>query len=356
MLYDVRWKAFLFKFACLCAIFYCAFQISSSRIVHSFSQQGDTQNDMKIEKLAEGRNIEYRKKEKNLPLAFTFDDKWKLTKLCKPYTTFLHNSDFPLSKYKSNAGTVKIFTHDIKKDGISSVINRTGAFEVNTINRIIYELELDKQLNLIDIGSNVGQHCLAAALIGRDSIAIDAAEANIEHVCASADYLNVGRKITLIHNIISDNHEKHDFRYSKGGDYGSVHVDADGIWDKMKKTYDTYFQENTIPQSSVTLNDLLDLPQIHRFKKVFIKMDVEGHEHRVLLGGREFFKRIDIHGIVMEWAWHVQRPSANIIKSFMTEFKFKPFLMHQKSESPLKLEMSDSWPQDVIWLPIKYLT
>jgi hypothetical protein len=53
-------------------------------------------------------------------------------------------------------------------------------------------------------------------------------------------------------------------------------------------------------------------------------MDVEGHEHRVLLGAREFFKRIDVHGIVMEWAWHVKRPSANIIKSIMKEFKFKP--------------------------------
>ena len=73
-------------------------------------------------------------------------------------------------------------------------MNRTGAFEVKTINRILYELELDKQLNLIDIGTNVGQHCLAAALIGRDSIAIDAAEVNIEHVCASAHYLNLGRK------------------------------------------------------------------------------------------------------------------------------------------------------------------
>jgi hypothetical protein len=75
-------------------------------------------------------------------------------------------------------------------------------------------------------------------------------------------------------------------------------VDSDGIWDKMKKQYDGYFQKYTIPQNSVTLNDLLDLPQIHRFKKAFIKMDVEGHEHRVLLGAREFFKRIDVHGIL----------------------------------------------------------
>ena len=80
-------------------IFYSAFQISSNRIVQSFSQQGDSQNDMKIETLAEGRQIERRKKENNLPRAFTFvDNKWKLTNLCKPYTFFVHNRDFPLSK------------------------------------------------------------------------------------------------------------------------------------------------------------------------------------------------------------------------------------------------------------------
>jgi hypothetical protein len=61
-------------------IFYSAFEISRNRIVQSFSQQGDTQNDMKIETLAEGRNIERRKKETNLSHAFTFvDNKWKLT-------------------------------------------------------------------------------------------------------------------------------------------------------------------------------------------------------------------------------------------------------------------------------------
>ena len=78
MLSDVRWKAFLVKFACACVIFYSAFLISSNIIVQSFSQQGDTQNDMKIETLVEGCQIGRRKKENNLPHAFTFvNNKWK---------------------------------------------------------------------------------------------------------------------------------------------------------------------------------------------------------------------------------------------------------------------------------------
>jgi hypothetical protein len=150
-----------------------------------------------------------------------------------------------------------------------------------TINRILYELELDKQLNLIDIGTNVGQHCLAAALIGRDSIAIDAAEANIEHVCASAHYLNF-------------------------------------LWNCIFLKISVILFLHLIPNT------------------------IRIHVNRPIITSFTITK-------------DVKRPSANIIKSIMKEFKFKPFLMHQKSESPLKLEMSDNWPQDVLWLPIKYL-
>lgn len=288
-----------------------------------------------------------------IPDDLTFvEKKWKLSNLCKPYKTFINDSDFPLIRYTSNAGSVKIFTHSLS-DGISSIISRAGAFEVKTINRMLYHLQQDPHMNLIDIGTNVGQHCIAAALIGRDSIAIDAAKSNIEHVCASAHYLNIGSRITLIHNILSDSNGKREFRYSASkSDFGSIHVDSDGIWDKMKKQYKTYFSLKTVEENSTTLDDLLLIPQIHKFQKVFIKVDVEGHEHRVLLGAKEFFKRLDVQGIIMEWAWHVKRQSSEIIKTLLTEWKFKPFKMFSTTESDLSSIHSDLWPQDVLWLPI----
>ncbi|VDI16357.1 Hypothetical predicted protein [Mytilus galloprovincialis] len=288
-----------------------------------------------------------------IPDDLTFvDNRWKLSNLCKPYKTFSNDSKFPLIRYTSNAGSVKIFTHSLG-DGISSIISRAGAFEVKTINRVLYELQKDKNINLIDIGTNVGQHCIAAALIGRDVIAMDAAKSNIEHVCASANYLNLGSRITLIHNILSDSNGKRKFRYSASkSDYGSIHVDSDGIWEKMKKQYNTYFSLKTVEENSVTLDDLFLIPQIHKFKKVFIKIDVEGHEHRVLLGAKEFFKRLEVQGIVMEWAWHVKRQSSEIIKTLMAEWKFKPYKFFSTTESDLSSVHSDKWPQDVLWLPI----
>jgi hypothetical protein len=57
----------------------------------------------------------------------------------------------------------------------------------------------------------------------------------------------------------------------------------------------------------------LDLPEISHFHKVFIKMDVEGFEHKVLLGAEKFFQKLDVRGIIMEWNWHVGRTSSVII-------------------------------------------
>jgi hypothetical protein len=36
-------------------------------------------------------------------------------------------------------------------------------------------------------------------------------------------------------------------------------------------------------------------------------MDVEGFEHKVLLGAEKFFQKLDVRGIIMEWNWHVGR-------------------------------------------------
>ncbi|CAC5403262.1 unnamed protein product [Mytilus coruscus] len=345
MFNKLRWKKMVCTSLIVCSILYW----TRNRILFSEDRQARlTRSSVKMTPTQLQRT--------NVPDDFTFiDNKWRFSNLCKPYKTFLNHSDFPLIKYTSDAGSVNIFTHSLK-DGISSIISRTGAFELKTINRVIYQLQLDPNMNLIDIGTNVGQHCIAAALIERNSIAIDAAKSNIEHVCASAHYLNIGSRITLIHNILSDSNGKREFRYSASeADFGSIHVDSDGIWDKMNKQYNGYFSNKTVQQNSATLDDLLYLPQIKQFQKVFIKMDVEGHEHRVLLGGTEFFKRIDVHGIIMEWNWHVKRQTAEIIKTLMTEWNFKPFKMLTTTERDLSKINSDMWPPDVLLLPSKYL-
>ncbi|CAG2223640.1 unnamed protein product [Mytilus edulis] len=204
-----------------------------------------------------------------IPVDLSFiEDDWRQSHLCKPYTMFINRRDFPLYKYTTNAGSVNIFTHSLS-DSISSVISRAGAFELNTINRVLYQLKQDPNINLIDIGTNIGQHSIAAALIGRNSIAVDAVKSNIEHVCASAHYLNIGSRITLIHNILSDSSGTRDLRYSASNtDFGLNHVDSDGIWDKMRRKFSgRHFKTKTVQENSVTLDSLLLIPQMQQFKK-----------------------------------------------------------------------------------------
>jgi FkbM family methyltransferase len=56
---------------------------------------------------------------------------------------------------------------------------------------------------------------------------------------------------------------------------------------------------------AVTLDDIVQLPRLTFFRNILIKMDVEGHEHRVLLGAKKFMKKKlkYIKGIIMEWQW-----------------------------------------------------
>jgi FkbM family methyltransferase len=57
--------------------------------------------------------------------------------------------------------------------------------------------------------------------------------------------------------------------------------------------------------NTVKVDDILDLPEISHFHEVFIKMDVEGFEHKVLLGAEKFFQKLDVRGIIMEWVSHL---------------------------------------------------
>ncbi|CAC5391548.1 unnamed protein product [Mytilus coruscus] len=330
------------------------FSKTTSSALHVLFPKGTRVNETFTKTTSSALHREQGSQPNDFPDVLTFvDNHWKHENLCKPYKMFLNHSDFLLLRYTTNAGSVKIFTHSLK-DGMSLIISRSGAFELKTINRVLYQLEQDPNMNLIDIGTNIGQHSIAAAMIGRDSIAIDNAISNIEHACASAEYLNIGSRITLIHNILSDSSGKRMFRYSATHtDFGVNHVDSDGIWDKMKKKFYEFNFGKTVQENSTTLDNLFFLPQIQKFQKVFVKMDVEGHEHRVLLGAKNFFKQLDVHGIIMEWTWHVKRPSSKIIKTLMTEWNFKPFEFFENTESDLSSINSDLWPPDVLWLPMK---
>jgi hypothetical protein len=82
-------------------------------------------------------------------------------------------------------------------------------------------------------------------------------------------------------------------------------------------------------------------------------MDVEGHEHRVLLGAKKFMKKKlkYIKGIIMEWQWFSGRQAENTILNLMAGWNFAPYRFHYKVDLLDKKDLIN-WPSDVLWLPL----
>ena len=93
------------------------------------------------------------------------------------------------------------------------------------------------------------------------------------------------------------------------------------------------------------LDDILKLPGFN-FKKVIMKMDVEGYENYVLNGGEEFFNQVDVQAVLMEWLWQRSGTAAQQILAFYAKRGYKPY---NPSNTPLKTTQSHTWPVDVIW-------
>ena len=185
--------------------------------------------------------------------------------------------------------------------------------------------------------------------MGRKVLAVEALDRNLQHICSSLMGGDLQPSVYLIHNAISDGHSEVNLGVDKnnmGGTY--VDVEADHIKKlKLGRAQGTYGLVTTI-----TMDDLLELPVVDKFQKVFIKMDIEGFEHRAVRKSYELFKKLRIVGFAMEWEFHRGMKTAETILDFMKEHKYKPFTVNV-NPSPLDVTKSKDWPYDVLWLPEK---
>ena len=290
------------------------------------------------------------------PSVWSFSSKWnRRPDVCENVFNLTSGPDFVLAELNSVVKDLKMFTHNPKGDYISSEVQKNQNFEPQNFKAIHKLLTENKDANVIDIGSNIGIISLQAAAMGRRVLSLDAAISNIQHVCASV-MLNkeIGKEnINLIHNAVSDNHTQVSFVMGNNGEFGASFVDEEKLRKhKIENSFVSFDTQNLVNVNTVLLDDLLELPLIKEFKTVFIKMDVEGFEHKVLGGARKLFQTMNILGILMEWRWHVKRPDTkSVILKFMEDNKFEPYKID--SDYTFTLDGQKMNESDVMWLPMK---
>lgn len=255
---------------------------------------------------------------------------------------------FNKATLKTPYGNTPIFVYPSAQDPwVSGIISSSGRFEAEKSSIMFELLKRDANINLIDIGANIGVYTLSAAKMGRRVLAVEALDRNVRHICASVAAGGLQNRVTLVHNAISNSNGVVNLGVDKNNMGGTfVDVDSKHIKKlKLGRANGTYGTVHTIK-----MDDLLKVPGIENFQNVVVKMDIEGFEAKAVEGASSFFDKLTIHGFIMEWEFHRGQATAKTILKFMKDRNFLPHSL-SSGKQPLSEDKSASWGYDVLWLP-----
>ncbi|XP_033729125.1 uncharacterized protein LOC117318199 [Pecten maximus] len=251
---------------------------------------------------------------------------------------------FKSVKLKTKAGPVDIYIHDPRKDAwVSAALSREGTWEQNTMELISTLLQEERDAALLDIGANIGVYTLAAATLGFKVIAVEPLKINVQRICSSLRAGNFTRNVTIVRSALSNNLQK----VTLGiviNNVGGAYVLQDKHANKAKSELVTGKYPDMV--WTAKLDEIIKLPGFN-FKKVIIKMDVEGYENKVLSGGLHFFDVIEIPIVLMEWNYHKHALSGKKILAFFGERSYKPYSPVKNMQ--LNINHSNEWPADILW-------
>ena len=208
---------------------------------------------------------------------------------CK--TTHFMKMTFPICHYSSHTDGI-----------ITNRILRGGYYEAAYVRRILRLLYGDQRLQLVDIGANIGVFSLPAARVAQ-VLAVEPYWRSMSRLAKAVDLALVSSNITLVHNAVSDVRAIY-----------SMVVDPHNQGRTFMRRCKTSCKTSS-PIKTILLNDLLPLM---RSRAALLKVDVEGYEVNVFtdLSAGEFFKKIHIPFVLMEWSLCRKHPNVQRLLDF----------------------------------------
>ena len=175
----------------------------------------------------------------------------------------LVNMTFPLCHYTTK--------NDV---WVTGRLLRGTYFEGNEVSRFLRLFRFDPQLQLVDIGANIGVYSLPAARVTK----VLAVEPNWHSMARLAKAVNLGgviSNVTLVQNAISNVHATLNMGVHPTNQGNAFLINTI----KCKATPVNLTCDTLAPTRTIHLNDLLPLM---RSKSALMKVDVEGHEVNIL--------------------------------------------------------------------------
>ena len=249
----------------------------------------------------------------------------------------LETGGFVKTTLRSPAGNTPIYVYSVTVDQwVSGSIINQGIWERGGVQTMYDLMKIHPDADFVDLGANLGVYGLTLAKMGRRVILIDPLLSNVKRLCKSVREGHFSNEVYVIHNAMSDK------RYPVG--FGTYKGNVGGTYVKEVTPSGT---EVTSPDTEIAQAVFLDdLLEMFNFKKVIMKIDVETHETRALLGGERFFSTVDVIIVQLEWNAH-KKDGGDIIR-FLTKHNMKPY--HPTTQgAALDLNSFDKWPGDILW-------
>ena len=186
-------------------------------------------------------------------------------------------------------------------------------YERRSVTKVLRLLRLDRRLQFVDIGANIGIFSLPAARVAR-VLAVEPNWRSMSRLAKAVDLGGIISNITLVHNAVSNVRTTLNIGAHPINQGVSFLMNATEC--RMPRTNEPC---NTIsPVKTILLNDLLPLM---RSRTALLKIDVEGHEVNVFTNvtAGKFFDKIDVRGVFMEWVVCKSKPE-DIVRRLLNFF------------------------------------
>jgi len=231
---------------------------------------------------------------------------------------------------------------------VSSILVRGGYFESEEVIRLMHLLQLDRRLQFVDIGANIGVHSLPIARLC-EVLAVEPNSRSMARLAKAVVLGTVSSNITLVHNAISNVRTTLNMGVEWNNQGHAFLINGTEC-----KSTETGQPCTTSSQTTTILLD--DLLPLMRSTAALLKVDVESHEINVFTesSAGQFFEQIDVPLVFMEWVFHRHR-SPEIVQRLLEFFYSRNYVVFDTHNFRLQMPYRN-WPDNILFKKSSYTT
>ena len=207
----------------------------------------------------------------------------------------------------------------------------------------------DSKLGVIDIGGNIGLYTVLAASLGRKVVTIEPLLDNVKHLHKAVKINCVEDRVVVLNNAVSN---------TRGEARLGLSLDNQG---DTRLTQDGAEMANHPDAKEGPLTDIIlldDILPFLDFGRAVIKMDIQGFEHRALVGGKTILDQLYVPYILMEWEFmrifyvseSHQSEDKTLVIQMISMLEKRHYIPCSIGGYSMKGRSWASWDYDMVWI------